>query len=66
VLKRFSFLLVLTSRQRWPEETLCRWLLMAAVAPPYLINYPQASRDAITMSALPPKADMCGALGHVR
>src|SRR5262245_56837663 len=45
--------------------TLCRWLLMAAVAPPYLTSYPQASHYAITMSALPPKADMCSALAHV-
>src|SRR5215471_1772667 len=32
-LKRISFLLVLASRQRWPEG-LCRWLLRAAVVSP--------------------------------
>jgi hypothetical protein len=31
--KRISLLLVLASRQRWPEK-LCRWLLTAAVASP--------------------------------
>jgi hypothetical protein len=34
-LKRSAFLLVLASRQRWPEK-LCRWLLMAAVASPWV------------------------------
>jgi hypothetical protein len=32
-----QLLLVLASRQRWPEG-LCRWLLAAAVAPPYAFS----------------------------
>jgi hypothetical protein len=35
--KRISYLLVLASRQRWPEE-ICRWLSLATVASPYAFS----------------------------
>jgi len=35
--KAHQLLAVLASRQRWPEE-LCRWLLMAALAPLYALG----------------------------
>ena len=66
VLKRSAFcwfLLLVSVGQR---NTLPLVVNGGCCGPPYLTNYPQASRDAIAMYALRPKADMCGAKGNVR